>query len=293
MKKFILILSCILVLAGCTSSKKDEIKILAPKGATAISLAGLIDNENYQITTVDGTDIITTELVKNESEYDIIIAPVNVGAKLISEGKSQYLLDSVITWGNLYLTRVKDYTQDSCKIAAFGQNAVPQVILTKILAKKDLVCEIDYFNSVADVNANLLAKKYEMGLVAEPAYTALRANAQKKGLEFETFIDLQKEWENGRYPQAALFVKDNNKNYDNFLKNYSDSINKIDEDPKLLEDYIKEDSLEIFGVASASLASSSWQGQNISYVKVKDNLDEINNYLSIFKLSITKENLND
>ena len=57
-------------------------------GAPALSIQGAADLEDVSIEYVDGSDLLTSELAKEDGEYDIIVAPTNVGAKVYSESKS-------------------------------------------------------------------------------------------------------------------------------------------------------------------------------------------------------------
>ncbi|MCG4659102.1 hypothetical protein L0P73_00820 [[Clostridium] innocuum] len=79
------------------TKKEEPIKILAPMGAPSLSMLGLYGNEHVTIDTVDGTDVLRAQLAKKDGEYDAIIAPINLGAALLSKDKSEYLLDSVVT----------------------------------------------------------------------------------------------------------------------------------------------------------------------------------------------------
>ena len=143
-----------LSLSACASNddtKKEEaktepIKVLAPLGATSLSLLGLYGDKNVSVDTVDGTSVISAEIAKEDGEYDAIIAPINLGAALLSKGKSQYRLDSVVTWGNLYVvgTDEKALTETGM-FAAFGEKAVPQKVFMASLDVKSIKPEITYF----------------------------------------------------------------------------------------------------------------------------------------------------
>ena len=40
-----------------------------------------------------------------------IVAPINVGAQLLAKGATTYRLDSVLTWGNLYVVGTEGSTE--------------------------------------------------------------------------------------------------------------------------------------------------------------------------------------
>lgn len=67
-----LVLSVSLVACSSSNEPQEPIKILSPTGAPALSLLSLYENENVEIETVEGTDVLTAELSKKDSEYDIL-----------------------------------------------------------------------------------------------------------------------------------------------------------------------------------------------------------------------------
>ena len=174
------------------TKKEEPIKILAPMGAPSLSMLGLYGKEDVTIDTVDGTDVLRAQLAKKDGEYDAIIAPINLGAALLSKDKSEYLLDSVVTWGNLYIIGSDEAAlQKEGMFAAFGEQAVPQKVLESSIELSTLTPEIRYFNSANEVQAQLLSKKAAVGLLAEPAATATIAKAKEKGIELKVLKDLQ------------------------------------------------------------------------------------------------------
>ena len=57
---------------------------------------------------------------------------------------------------------------------------------------KSIKPEITYFASVNEVQQQLLSKKANVGLMAEPAATATIAKAKEKGITLKVLKDLQK-----------------------------------------------------------------------------------------------------
>ena len=119
---FVGILSFTLV-ACATNQESEAITVMTPMGATALSMLGLYDDEKVTIDTVDGSDALSAQLHKKDG-YDVIVAPINLGAKLISTGKTEYVLHSIVTWGNLYIVGTDEaaLTQEG-NFAAFGEGA--------------------------------------------------------------------------------------------------------------------------------------------------------------------------
>lgn len=295
-----------LSLSACASNddtKKEEaktepMKVLAPLGATSLSLLGLYGDKNVSVDTVDGTSVISAEIAKEDGEYDAIIAPINLGAALLSKGKSQYRLDSVVTWGNLYVvgTDEKALTETGM-FAAFGEKAVPQKVFMASLDVKSIKPEITYFASVNEVQQQLFSKKANVGLMAEPAATATIAKAKEKGITLKVLKDLQKEYQNKNntksagYPQAALFVKkgseDKVKKYIETATTFANETSKKDE--TAISKAVETATPEKLGIPNAQIAVKTWPRLNINYVKAATVKEDIATFLKQFNISINDD----
>ena len=111
MKKFLVLiltvvtcLACAIGFAGC---KKDsgKLKVFAPDGAPALSLAGISQTEAdkyFDVSVVDAETI--SAYVSGKMEADAAIMPVNAATKLLGSGENYKLLGTV-THGNLYLMK--------------------------------------------------------------------------------------------------------------------------------------------------------------------------------------------
>lgn len=287
-----------LTLVACTTKVEEPIKVLAPLGAPSISLLGLVENENVTIDTVDGPSVLSAELTKEDSEYDLIIAPINLGAGMIEKGKSQYILDSVVTWGNLYIVGTDDTALNTDgTFAAFGEKSVPQKILMSSMDIKSLKPEITYFTSANEVQQQLISKKANVGLLAEPAVTATIGKAKEKGLELKILKDLQKEYqlknntESIGYPQAALFVKKGCEDkVEPYIEEASKFVNEtVTKDETAIEKAIEKITPEKLGVPNSKIVKKTWKRQNIKYVKANEVKDEISLFLKQFKLTLNDD----
>lgn len=290
-----------LTMTACASEKPKEetekntpIKMIVPMGATALSMLGLYGDENVTIDTVDGSNALTAEFSKTDG-YDVIVAPVNLGAKLISSGKSNYQLDSIITWGNLYVIGTDENAlSEEGVFAAFGEAAVPQKVLMSSLDLSTITPQVTYFNSVTDVQAQLLTQKANVGLMAEPAATATIAKAKEKGINLKVLKDLQKEYQqkNGMdksgYPQAALFVKKGSeKNVKSYLAKAKKFANETAlKDETAVKQAVEKATTEKLGVPSAEIAQKTWGRQNIKFVKAKTVKEDIKVFLEQFKIEL-------
>lgn len=304
MIKGIVLSAIALSLVACSSSdtatkasKENPVKILAPMGATALSMLGLYGHEEVLIDTVDGSDVVTAELSKTDGKYDAIIAPINMGATLASKGKTSYLLDQVVTWGNLYIVGTGEEALKSEGIfAAFGEKTVPQKVLTSSMDVASITPKIQYFNSVNEVQQQLLAKKANVGLMAEPAATATIGKAKEKGIDLKVLKDLQKEYQAKNksatkgYPQAALFVKKGSEDkVASYIAEATTFANVTSSDEKALVKAVETATTEKLGVPNSGIVQKTWVRQNIKLVKANTVKEDITEFLKQFKITLNDE----
>lgn len=289
MKKF-LVLLLVLLLMGCSPQVDNEevvaLTLLAPKGAPGLSLLGYADTYgDEKITLVDGTDVISAALLNPNPEYDVIIAPINLGALTITKG-SDYRLLGVITWGNLYLVGNAKLIDSELPIAMFGEGAVPQKVVENAIDLSTLNKDIQYFNSVADVQVALLTEKAAYGLLAEPLLTATLAKASQSGIDLEILYDIQAEYNiknsTTGYPQAAVFVLDSV---------YQDSQTAVDDLVAHLSAFNAETVAnllsgqeELYGVPPLAIITQAFDNMNIEYHSAIDVQNEITVFLKLFNI---------
>lgn len=287
-----------LTMTACSTTKEaDPIKVLTPLGAPSLSMLGLYGEDKVTLETVDGSDTLQAELAKTDGEYDVIVAPINLGAKLITNGKSGYTLSHVVTWGNLYIVGTEESVlQDTNSVfAAFGEKAVPQIVLNSSMDMSNVKAKVQYFNSVNDVQAQLMTGKAAAGLMAEPAATATIAKAKEKGIDLKIITDLQEAYKtkNGLastgYPQAALFVK---KGSEDKVAGYIETASKFANetavsDTAQISKQIDIATVEKLGIPSAEIAVKTWERQNIHIKKASDVKADIETFLKQFKIETT------
>lgn len=281
-----------------TKKEEEPIKVLTPMGAPSLAMLGLYGDDKVTLETVDGTDVLTAQLSKADGEYDAIIAPINMGAKLLEKGKSEYLLDSVVTWGNLYIVGTDENAlSEDGMFAAFGEQAVPQIVMTSSMDMDSIVPTVTYFNSANEVQAQLLSKKANVGLLAEPAATATISKAKEQGLELKVLKDLQKEYQEKNqmkesgYPQAALFVKkgseDKVASYMAKAKTFANETSRSDE--SAISKAVELATPDKLGIPNANIAVKTWKRQNIKYVKATEVKTDIETFLKRFKITLSDD----
>lgn len=278
----------------------ESIKVLAPTGAPALSVMELAADGVNTVDFVTGAEALSAEFAKGDSEYDMILAPINLGTKLISAGKTDYRLEAVITWGNLYLVGTSDTAlEEAGNFAAFGESSVPDIVFKNAVDVESIVPEITYYSSAQDVQGVLLSGKAESGLLAEPAVTATIAKAKEQGIELKVILDLQAAYQEkmgtatAGFPQAAIFVKSGSEEkvsaalaqMETFVN--TTAVNNADSISALVDQLTPE----VLGVPSSKMAAATWAKQNIRYTAADTCEADITTMLKLFGIEYNTDML--
>lgn len=299
MKKFLTGLLCLMLLTSCNQAKEEAPKedskdvvlnVLSPKGAPAISTIPYRLQHEENVEYVAGPDLLQAAFINPEPQYDVIIAPTNLGCKLASIDKTSYKLIGVVTWGNLYLvgSDVVDLNDETKTLAAFGEQAVPSKVLETRLP--DLNLNIDYYPSVSEAQAALLTNKADVALLAEPLATATIAKGKTLDLELSILQDLQNiDGMNSSYPQAGIFVNtekydENSQAYQEFVQEISDYLTNVASDTSILTKDIDEINPETLGLPSSELIAKTYSRLGLRYESSIDAKDALNEFLQLFAI---------
>lgn len=208
-----------ITIAGCSKSPEDvELSIMVPLGSPALSqtymestLPSLGEHVTYSIDIVSGADPLIAAF--GSESHNIIYAPTNLGAKLISTGVN-YSYAGTIVWGNYYFATGADIeftlaNLEGEEIILFGQNSTPDIIVQTIINSYDFANAptITYVDSVGTALATLAADNTKIVLLAEPVLSVASLPTNVPNIQV---IDIQEEWAlltgESSYPQAGIFV---------------------------------------------------------------------------------------
>ncbi|MBO5983066.1 MAG: hypothetical protein J6Q06_04280 [Clostridia bacterium] len=233
----ILLLMTMVMFTACND--KGDLRFVMPDGTPALAAMSLLGETTnlggYNVS----AEIVASTAIQTEiggEKADIIIAPTNAGANLISKG-ANYKLVSVMVEGSLYLignpAKVggnTTITLDDLKgkrIASIGQNNTPDKVFKYIIDKtegvtyddaNDIITFSDGQTATIEWCADGPAAKVallrennpcDFAIVGEPAATVF---GTPNGGGFSARMDLQAMYKtvNGNdanFPQASLFVK--------------------------------------------------------------------------------------
>lgn len=190
--------------------EKQEISLIAPTGTPTLILSQSIEEyEKVDAEIVSGPNALAAEFAKGEK--DIIVAPINLGAKLAASSDDfKYVMFHTLVWCNYYVvstTPISSFEElDGKDVTLFGQNSTPDIVFRSLMVHYQINPNLTYMSSVADANKMLVSKQADIIVSAEPALSAILA----KG-DFHVY-SLAEEWtkvaefDGADIPQAAIFV---------------------------------------------------------------------------------------
>lgn len=218
----------LVALASC-GSDDYKLSVVAPQGAPAVSVASLAVNDTDSYSFIDANNI-AEQFTANEK--DIIIAPVNAGAKLYKANKSTYKLGAVVTWGNLYFaTQRTDITSindlNGKDVTLFGETTINASLAKYVLDNKSIEPNYAYLGSAANTKELLASDDNAIVMTAEPALTAVTNQLKQNGKTVVSYSisELYEEISDAEFTQAALFIKaDTIENHKGLVNEYLDKV---------------------------------------------------------------------
>jgi ABC-type nitrate/sulfonate/bicarbonate transport systems, periplasmic components len=214
-----------LFITGCIDDSSKKVSVIVPTGTPSLGIANVLNDKTLvDANIVSGSDPLIAAFTN--TSYDVVVAPVNLGAKLYNANENfSYILYKTIVWGNYYLVSNEEIaTLESLEgktVLVFGKNSTPDVVLRTLISAKNINVNLEYVDDVATANSYLLSGKADIIVSAEPSLTKMSANKN-----FYT-LDLQKQWQQltGSYslPQAGIFIKKDSKD-EKYLKTVLDKM---------------------------------------------------------------------
>ena len=257
-----LILALVLAFSasGCSEKKteigNEPVNITMLKGPTGIGAVKLMEesekNEtdgNYNINVSAAADDAMAKIISGE--VDIAAVPTNTAPLIYNKTNGNIEVLAVNTLGVLYIVENGDsiHTIEDLEgktIYSSGQGAVPEYVLNYLLEKNNVEnVNIVYMTEHAEVAAALADGRADIALLPEPNVTAV----MMKNSEIRIAVDVNDEWKKTNGSELAMgcivagkqFIDENKEAVDKFLKEYSESIdyvnNNVPEAAELVEKY--------------------------------------------------------
>ncbi len=289
MKRLFLSLAILIIgffMTSCTITNgegyQDELTMIMPTGTPALALSEFaMTNDYVKAEVVAGSDPLVAAFTSKS--HDVIVAPVNLGAKMYSVYQ-EYVLYKTFVWGNLYLASkgtlnsFKDL--DGKTVVAFGKNSTPDIVMQALLKHhSDINVTVEYVSDVSEANTLLASGKAEIIVTAEPSISKLKSKLNL------SILDLQDEWAkmtgNESYPQAGIFVRKSitgKKYIKDALNEMKETILNANQNPGVCASYAVElhQSFKSLGVETLTSAIP-----NCHYQIIEQEKEAVNYYLQM------------
>lgn len=272
-----------LVACDTPDSQSQTLKMYAPDGAPALSIAKFInDNENF----IDGVTVDYNVVSANDigpkmaqGQADLIVMPINAASKLYKANASDpYKMVAVVTHGNLFLMSSEPTDLDGLKgkvVGVIGRGLVPDLTFKSVLKAHNLLDDVQvgeapvegkivlrYFNDAPSMIPLLKQGVLSVGLLPEPACTNLTTTPNNYTWNR---IDVQELYDSEAksYPQAVLMVKSS------VLTKYPTLVEKISEKFDLAVQWVVENPTNAVTAVASKLAQGLTPSLNANNINAQ------------------------
>lgn len=243
----------ILTGAGTVMAAEAEevIHIGALKGPTAMGMAQLLEDEEYEFTIAASPDEIVPMIV--QGKVDIAAVPANLAAVLYQKTEQKVSVLAANTLGVLYIVENGDTVKSAedlkgKTIYASGKGATPEYALNSVLEANGIYPEkdvtIEFKSEHAEVVAALAQDQTAVGLLPQPFVTT----ALMKNENLKVALDLNELWESSAADDSRLvtgvvvvrneFAEENKEALDAFMDAYQESVNFVNTDTEAAAEII-------------------------------------------------------
>lgn len=243
----------ILTGAGTVMAAEAEevIHIGALKGPTAMGMAQLLEDEEYEFTIAASPDEIVPMIV--QGKVDIAAVPANLAAVLYQKTEQKVSVLAANTLGVLYIVENGDTVKSAedlkgKTIYASGKGATPEYALNSVLEANGIDPEkdvtIEFKSEHAEVVAALAQDRTAVGLLPQPFVTT----ALMKNESLKVALDLNELWESSAADDSRLvtgvvvvrneFAEENKEALDAFMDAYQESVDFVNTDTEAAAEII-------------------------------------------------------
>ena len=239
------------IVADEVDSDSPVMKIGALKGPTAMGMAQLLDDDNYEFSISASPDEIVPMIV--QGQVDVAAVPSNLASVLYQKTDKGVSVLAVNTLGVLYLVENGNSIQSvedlkGKTIYASGKGATPEYALNSVLESNGLDPEkdvtIEYKSEHAEVVAALAEDQTAVGLLPQPFVTT----ALMKNENLRVALDLNELWESSVTDGSKLvtgvviarndYLKEHEADVDAFMDAYKNSVEFVNSDTEAAAEII-------------------------------------------------------
>ena len=276
-----------------------EVNLATLAGPTGMGMAFMLDEENtrntYHYTIASAPDEVTSKLLTGV--YDIAALPTNVAATLYNGSEGKVKLLALNTLSVLYILEKGNTIQSiqdlkGKKIYVSGQGSTPEYLLDYLLTANgidpDKDVDIDFtYATHADLVAFAATGAADVVMLPEPTVTALLS----QNADMRVALDLNDVWKTavatteqkdsvismGCVAVRTEFAEKNPEAVANFLKDYEESVNKVNADAQAASEKIA--ALGI--VAKAPVALKALPRCSIVFIAGQKMVDQIGSFFQL------------
>lgn len=296
------------LLSGCASKGPSnfDVSVLCPTGAPSIAFYQHATDTSFE-TNNDAATGILPEMIKGNK--DVVVLPTNAGVQAITKKNAPYKLAATITFGNIYLAATGNdddgVLNDGDYIVLFSQGQVPDLLFHYVYGTS-LDSNAHYVAAVSDAakclktgkNMTSANETVDYVLIAQPALQTIMDSTPTVTIA----KNIQEEYKtksNGlEIFQASVFINNNldKDKANSFLKQLEKEVKEGLKDPaKINEGLTKAENIASkYGVSDGDTAAKVTKANNglgLGFKKAKENKAAIDNFLSLFNMEATNEEI--
>lgn len=264
------------------------VSVGALKGPTAMGMAEMLDDDDYEFTIVASPDEIVPMIV--QGKLDIAAVPANLAAMLYQKTEQKVSVLAVNTLGVLYLLENGESIQSAedlkgKTIYASGKGATPEYALNTVLTANGIDPQndvtIEYKSEHAEVVAALTQDTTAVGMLPQPFVTT----AMMKNDQLRVALDLNELWGAAQTDGSGLvtgvviaqnsFIEENSEAVNDFMDDYKESVAFVNDDV--------ESAAEIIGahdIVAAEVAQKAIPECSIVYIEGEEMKTMLSGYLN-------------
>lgn len=297
MKKILLVLIMMFVSVfafGC--KEKEDPYLLVPEGIPLVAIGGVV--KEFNVTTTPGPQVLQSELIQDN--YDVIIAPVTLGAQLSIKSNLNYKIAGLITFNNMYIISKKAVKLDNISdlngktIYAYGQGQPSDIMFKYALDKFGVSATVEYADSVSTVvSSYFMSGNADYALVAEPYLSKIQEKMELNVIDVASLLNSLSEGGVSFIPQAAIYVyKDLSKSETKkILRKIEENINNLKNDSTKYTSLLLEQDKTLYPLFTnlgENVLKGACANAGIDYLKAYDNKAKLEEFFNI----VNKANAN-
>ena len=271
--------------AETTAVLKQQIKVAALKGPTAIGMVQLMENakeqtakNDYEFQIAATADEFSADLIKGN--VALAALPCNAAATLYNKSNGKIRILGINTLGVLSILDTGDSVQTVADLKGktvytTGKGTTPEYTLRYLLSSAGLNPDsdvtIEFKSEAAEVAAVMANAGTEEVIAMLPQPYAATVLMQQPDTRLA--LDVTEEWEK---LNGSEFYKNNRQAVDDFLKEYKSSVqyvnSNVDGAAQLVED---------FDIFKAAVAKKAIPKCNITLITGQEMQDKVEKYLKV------------